>query len=159
MQQQQQQQQHLAIMHALGKRVGATAVLLCSLVSRSRGYAAVPGALAVPTTHTTHSRLSSSSEWNGRSNGHLGNQFAARGGGGVGGSVLLGAAAASRGRTFETAATLRGGAMALPGLDAAKAAIAAISVPAISWTGGPALFASVSVFCLNILRLKTGVRC
>ncbi|CAN0395141.1 unnamed protein product [Ectocarpus sp. 8 AP-2014] len=31
--------------------------------------------------------------------------------------------------------------MKIPGYDAAAAAIAAISVPAIAWTGGPALFA------------------
>ena len=122
---------------AFRKQLGATAVLLCSLVGRSCGYAAVPGVLAVPNTPTTHSRLSG---WSGRSNGN-GGQFAPRSGS-AGGSALLGAGG-PRGRSFETVATLRGGAMSFPGLDAAKAAIAAISIPAIAWTGGPALFAQV----------------
>lgn len=117
----------------LRKQLGATAVLLCSLVGRSCGYAAVPGVLAVPNTLTTHSKLY----------GH-GGQFAARSGSGRGSSLL--GAAGSRGLLLETVSTLRGGgpAMSFPGFDAAKAAIAAISVPAIAWTGGPALFASVS---------------
>lgn len=132
---------------ALRKQLGATAVLLGSLVSSSCGYTAVPGVLAVPSAPTTHRKLSAAaSGWNGRADGR-GGQFAGRStSGGAGGSALLGAAG-SRGRLFEAVTALRGGgpAMTFPGLDEAKAAIAAISVPAVAWTGGPALFAQVSV--------------
>lgn len=121
---------------SLRKQLGATAVLLCSLASRSCGYAAVPGVLAAVTnTPTAHSKLS---DWNGRAGG----QFAPRSSS-ASGSALLGAAGPRGGPSLEAVTTLRGGAMSFPGLDAAKAAIAAISVPAIAWTGGPALFAQV----------------
>ncbi|CAN0065945.1 unnamed protein product [Ectocarpus sp. 6 AP-2014] len=116
---------------ALPKQLGATAVLLCTLLAQSEGF------FAAPNTPTTHSKLAS--DLNGRTNG----QFAARSDSSSGGSTATLGAAGSRERLFETVTTLRGGspAMNIPGYDAAAAAIAAISVPAIAWTGGPALFA------------------
>ncbi|CAB1106154.1 unnamed protein product [Ectocarpus sp. CCAP 1310/34] len=118
---------------ALPKQLGATAVLLCTLLAQSEGF------FAAPNTPTTHSKLASDS--NGRTNGH--GQFVARSDSGSGGSSAALGAAGSRERLFETVTTLRGGspAMKIPGYDAAAAAIAAISIPAIAWTGGPALFA------------------
>ncbi|CAM9581266.1 unnamed protein product [Ectocarpus sp. 12 AP-2014] len=118
---------------ALPKQLGATAVLLCTLLAQSEGF------FAAPNTPTTHSKLAS--DLNGRTNGH--GQFAARSDSNSGGSSAALGAAGSRERLFETVTTLRGGspAMKIPGYDAAAAAIAAISVPAIAWTGGPALFA------------------
>lgn len=124
---------------ALPKQLGATAVLLCALLAQSEGF------FAAPNTPTTHSKLAS--DLNGRTNGH--GQFVARSDSGSGGSSAALGAAGSRERLFETVTTLRGGspAMKIPGYDAAAAAIAAISVPAIAWTGGPALFAQVRMRC------------
>lgn len=118
-------------------------LLLSSLIGQSHGYMrpsmAASGVSGMSNTPTTLGKLpAAGSDWNG--------QFAAslndRGGGG--GSSLLGASG-SRGRLFRTVTTLRGGspAMNLPGYDAVKSALAGISVPAIAWTGGPALFAQV----------------
>ncbi len=63
-----------------------------------------------------------------------------------GGSSSLGGEA-SRETLVETVSTMRGGGLAanIPGFDAAASALAAISVPALAWTGGPALFAQVRV--------------
>lgn len=129
--------------------IGATAVLSCSLVGLSYGYTAEPGVFAAHNKPTPRGKLpAAASGLNGRSNLH-GQQFAALGGGGGRGggeSSLLGAAG-SRASLFETTSALRGGGIAekIPGFDAAASALAAISVPAIAWTGGPALFASVRV--------------
>ncbi|CAN0003933.1 unnamed protein product, partial [Ectocarpus sp. 13 AM-2016] len=105
----------------------------CTLLAQSEGF------FAAPNTPTTHSKLAS--DLNGRTNGH--GQLAARSDSKSRGSSPALGAAGSRERLFETVTTLRGGspAMKIPGYDAAAAAIAAISVPAIAWTGGPALFA------------------
>lgn len=67
------------------------------------------------------------------------------GGSGGGGSSPLGGEA-SRGPLSEAVSTVRGGGLTanIPGFDATASALAAISVPAIAWTGGPALFAQVT---------------
>ncbi|CAM9399588.1 unnamed protein product [Pylaiella littoralis] len=123
-----------------GRQLAATAALLCSLVGRSAAYAAASGGLAVPNTPTAHNKLSAPGSSGRTASGH--GQFAALAGGGAS-SPLPAGAEGSRGRLFETVTSLRGGSpdTKIPGLDAAVAAITSISVPAIAWTGGPALFA------------------
>lgn len=136
-----------------GRQLAATAALLCSLVGRSAAYAAASGGLAVPNTPTAHNKLSAPGSSGRTASGH--GQFAALAGGGAS-SPLPAGAEGSRGRLFETVTSLRGGSpdTKIPGLDAAVAAITSISVPAIAWTGGPALFAQVSscacVLCVRV---------